>query len=255
MMMEYTLKEMMTIRAAREIKDRDIVFTGTGMSVLAAMAAKKINAPNSIVFFETGAIDSQLDELPMSVAGPRVMYASACNLTMVDSFATMQNRNTGNKVIGILGAAQIDIYGNLNTTCIGDYYEPKIRFPGSGGACDVASFVNRSIIFMEHNRKKFVNKLDYFTSPGFCNGYETRKEHDFPGDGPSIVITNMAVMAFDEESKKMYLKSYYPGVTPKIIIENMEFEVDISKAYEEQPPTDFELKILREKIDPQRLIL
>lgn len=253
--MDYTLREMMTIRAAREIKDGDIVFTGTGIPVLAAMAAKKISAPHSVVFFESGAIDSKLDELPMTAAGARVMYASACNATMLDAFATMQNRNTGNRVISILGAAQIDIYGNLNTTCIGDYYKPKIRFPGSGGACDVASFVNRSIIFMEHKREKFVKKLDYFTTPGFYKGYDSRKEHDCPGNGPSIVITNMAVMAFEEKSKEMYLKSYYPGITPQKVLENMEFEVDISMAYEEEPPTDSELRILREEIDPQRLIL
>ncbi|MDD5171102.1 MAG: ketoacid-CoA transferase, partial [Syntrophales bacterium] len=242
-------------RAAREIKDGDTVFTGTGIPVLAAMAAKKINAPHSVVFFETGAIDSRLDELPMTVAGPRVMYASACNGTMLEAFSMMQNRNTGSRVIGILGAAQIDIYGNLNTTCIGDYYQPKIRFPGSGGACDVASFVNRSIIFMEHKREKFVKKLDYFTTPGFCQGGNSREAFDYPGEGPSVVITNMAVMAFEEESKKMYLKSFYPGITPEKVLENMEFEVDISRAREEEPPTEYELRILREEIDPQRLIL
>lgn len=253
--MDYTLREMMTIRASREIKDGDTVFTGTGIPVLAAMAAKKISAPHSVVFFETGAIDSKMEELPMTVAGPRVMYASACNATMLDAFATMQNRNTGRRVIGILGAAQIDIYGNLNTTCIGDYFKPKVRFPGSGGACDVASFVNRSIIFMEQKREKFVKKLDYFTTPGFCDGYDSRKEYDYPGDGPSIVITNMGVMGFEETSKEMYLKSYYPGITPQKILENMEFAVDISKAHEEEPPTAEELRILREEIDPQRLIL
>lgn len=253
--MDYTLREMMTIRAAREIKDGDIVFSGTGISVLAAMSAKRINAPNSVLFFETGAIDSKLEELPMSVAGPRVMYGTSCNVTMLDSFATMQNKKTGDKVIAILGAAQIDKYGNINTTSIGDYYNPKVRFPGSGGGCDVSSFVKRRILFMVQEKRKFVRKLDYLTSPGFLDGPGAREKVGLPGDGPTLVITNLGVMAFDDTTKEMYLQSYYPGVTPEQVQENTGFEIDISRACEEQAPTSMELKILREEIDPNRLIL
>ena len=110
--MEYSLREMMAIMAAREIKDGDIVFAGTGISMLAATAAKNINAPNSVIFFETGAIDSLLEELPLAVGDPRIMYWSASNAGLLDAFATMQNRHTGDKVIAVLGAAQIDRYGN-----------------------------------------------------------------------------------------------------------------------------------------------
>jgi glutaconate CoA-transferase subunit B len=163
---DYTLREMMTIMAAREIRDGDIVFAGTGISMLAATAAKNINAPNSVIFFETGAIDSLVEELPLAVADPRVMYHTASNAGLLEAFATMQNRITGDKVIAILGAAQIDRYGNLNTTAIGDYHHPEIRFSGSGGGCDVASFVPRCIAFMQHEKRKFVERLDYLTSPG-----------------------------------------------------------------------------------------
>ena len=156
--LSYTPREIMAIMAAREIKDGDIVFAGTGISMLAATAAKNINAPNSIIFFETGAIDSILEELPLAVADPRVMYYSASNAGLLEAFATMQNRFTGDKVIAILGAAQIDRNGNLNTTCIGDYYEPRIRFSGSGGGCDVTSFVPRCIAFMQHEKRKFVKR-------------------------------------------------------------------------------------------------
>ena len=138
------------------------------------------------------------------------------------TFATMQNKFTGEHIVGILGAAQIDIYGNLNSTVIGDYYEPAVRFSGSGGACDVASFVSRTIIFMKQEKRKFKIKLDYLTSPG---------------------------------SKQMFLKGYYPGITPDEILENMEFEIDISRAQEVLAPTSNELELLREKCDPQRLIL
>ena len=172
---DYSPREMMAIMAAREIQDEDIVFAGTGISMLAATAAKNINAPNSVIFFETGAIDSLVEELPLAVADPRVMYGAASNSGLLEAFATMQNRITGDKVIAILGAAQIDKYGNLNTTVIGDYRMPKTRFSGSGGGCDVTSFVPRCIAFMRHEKRRFVKKLDYLTSPGQLQGADTRE--------------------------------------------------------------------------------
>lgn len=253
--MNYTLREMMTIMAAREIQDGDIVFCGTGISMVAAMAAKHINAPKSITFFETGAIDSRLEEIPMAVSDPRVMYGAASNGGLLDAFATMQNRITGDHVIGILGAAQVDKYGNLNSTCIGDYFKPQTRFSGSGGACDVASFVPRCIIFMQHEKRKFPNKIDYMTSPGYLDGPGGRERAGLMPGGPTAVITNMGFMRFDDETKEMYLAHYYPGITPREILSKMEFTVDISKATEATPPTERELTILREKVDPQRLIL
>jgi glutaconate CoA-transferase, subunit B len=253
--MNYTLRELMTIMAAREIRDGDIVFCGTGISMVAAMAAKHINAPNSIIFFETGAIDSKLEEIPMAVSDPRVMYWAASNGGLLEAFATMQNRITGDRVIGILGAAQIDKYGNLNSTAIGDYWKPVARFSGSGGACDVASFVPRFIVFMQHEKRKFPSKVDYLTSPGYLDGPGGRERAGLMPGGPTAVITNMGLMRFDEETKEMYLANYYPGITPQKILSNMEFEVDISRATEAPPPTEKDLKILRERVDPQRLIL
>ena len=252
---DYSLREMMAIMAAREIKDGDIVFAGTGISMLAATAAKNINAPNSVIFFETGAIDSLVEELPLAVADPRVMYYSASNAGLLEAFATMQNRITGDKVIAILGAAQIDKFGNLNTTTIGDYHHPKIRFSGGGGGCDVASFVPRCIAFMQHEKRKFVKKLDYLTSPGQIAGAGSREAAGLRPGGVSVVITNKAVMRMDPNTGEMYLDSYYPGVTPEEILANMQFSVDTAKAREADPPTEKELKTLREKCDPQRLIL
>jgi len=253
--MNYTLREMMTIMAAREIHDGDIVFCGTGISMLAAMAAKHINAPNSITFFETGAIDSRLEEIPLAVSDSRVMYGAASNSGLLEAFATMQNRITGDHVIGILGAAQIDKYGNLNSTCIGDYLHPNTRFSGSGGACDVASFVPRCIIFMQQEKRKFPEKLDYMTSPGYIDGPNGREKEGLLPGGPTAVVTNMGVMRFDDQTKEMYLAYYYPGITTGKILENMEFSIDVSKAREADPPTERELKILRDQVDPQRIIL
>ena len=207
-----------TCAAAREIRDGDIVFCGTGISMLAAMAAKNISAPNSVIFFETGAIDSLLEEVPLAVSDSRVMFWTSVNGNLADAFAAMQNRFTGPHVVGIMGAAQIDKYGNLNSTAIGDYFKPKVRFSGSGGACDVASFVGRTITFMQHEKRKFVQKIDYITSPGWLNGPDGRKKAGLPA-----------------------------GITPQKIFDNMGFEIDVSRAKEVESPTESELKILRGK--------
>ncbi|MFW6054914.1 MAG: CoA-transferase subunit beta [Thermodesulfobacteriota bacterium] len=252
--MQYTSREMMTIAAAREIEDGATVFCGTGLSMLAAIAAKKITAPNSVIFFETGAIDSRLDEIPLAVADPRVMYGACTNTSMLETFAFMQNRITGQNVIGILGAAQIDPYGNLNTTCIGDYHRPKVRFPGSGGGCDVTSFVPKCVIFMQQEKRKFVQQVDYMTSPGHLQGANSREEAGLPPGGPSAVVTNMGILRFEKTSKRMYLAGCYPGIDPEEITKNTGFALDASRAQTVPPPTGQELDILRTDCDPHRLI-
>jgi len=252
---EYSLREMMILAAAREIRDGDIVFCGTGMSMIAAMAAKHINAPHSIIFFETGGIDSQLLELPFSVGDPRVMFGTSINAGLAESFGILQNPFTGPKVVGIFGAAQIDRYGNLNTTSIGDYWHPKARFPGCGGACDAASYSGRTIIFMQQEKRKFVERVDYLSTPGWILGPGGRKEAGLPEGGPTMVITDMGVMRFDDESKEMYLHSTYPGIHAQQIQDQMGIEIDLSRAAEEKPPTVKEVALLRERIDPQRLII
>ena len=152
----YTKKEMMVISAARMITDSDIVFCGTGISMLAAVAAKHIYAPDATIFFETGAIDSELAHLPLAVSDSRVMTGAGAFCSLVEAFSFMQNKKTSARIVGIIGAAQIDAYGNLNSTMIGDYGDVKTRFPGSGGACDLASFVNTILAFMKLEKRKFV---------------------------------------------------------------------------------------------------
>jgi len=252
--MDYNPREMMAVAAAREIRDGEIVFCGTGISMLAAMAAKHISAPRSVIFFETGAIDSLLEEIPLAVADSRVMYHTALNGGLADAFATMQNRFTGSRVVGILGAAQIDPYGNLNSTVIGDYDRPRRRFSGSGGACDVASFVGRTIIFMRQVKGRFVEKLDYLTSPGYLDGRNGRRKAGLRPGGPELVITDKAVFRFDEETKRMYLAGYYSGVDMDEILETVDFSLDCRRAVPVPEATGKELLILREKCDPQGLI-
>jgi glutaconate CoA-transferase subunit B len=252
-MAQYTDNEMMAISAGRFIKDGDIVFAGTGVSMLAATAAKRIFAPKAVIFFETGGIDPSLDEIPMAVSDLRVMSGTCINSGLIESFSIVGHRKL--HTIAFLGAAQIDRYGNLNTTVIGDYYRPKTRFSGSGGACDVASFASGVITFMQHEKRRFVEKLDYLTSVGWYKGGDSRQKLGLKRGGAMAVVTNLAVMKFDEITKEMYLAEYYPGISIQKILDNTGFEVNTSRAVEATPPSQEDLRILREEVDPQKLIL
>ena len=250
--MRYSDNEMMALAAGRLIADGDIVFAGTGLSILAATAAKHIYAPKAVIFFETGGIDPALLEIPMAVADLRVMSGTCLNAGLIEAFSIAGHRKL--HTIALLGAAQIDRYGNLNTTSIGDYHRPKMRFPGSGGAADAASLASGVIAFMKHEKKRFVEKLDYLTSVGWYRGGDTRQQLGLKRGGPIAVVTNLGVMKFDPATKVMYLAEYYPGVSVGRIIENTGFPVDVSKAVEAVPPRENELHILREIVDPQRLL-
>ncbi len=252
-MLEYNPREIMAITAGRMVKNGDVIFCGTGLAQIAATVAKKIYAPESIIFFETGGIDTELPELPLSVSDLRIMYRASVNAGLLESFSILSHRKVHSKAF--LGAAQIDRFGNLNTTCIGDYWHPSVRFPGSGGACDAACLAAEVIIFMEHEKKRFVNKVDYLTSPGWLSGTDAREKAGLRRGGPTAVVTNLGVMRFDEKTKEMYLSEYHPGVTPRQIQETTSFEIDISKAVMSKPVTKEELRILREDVDPQKLII
>lgn len=252
-MANYTDNEIMAISAGRFIKDGDILFAGTGLSILAATVAKKVYAPKAVVFFETGGIDPSLEEIPMAVADLRVMSGTCLNSGLIEAFSIVGHRKL--HTVAFLGAAQIDKYGNLNTTVIGDYHRPKTRFSGSGGACDVASFASGVITFMQHEKRRFVEKLDYVTSLGWYKGGNSRRELGLQRGGAMAVVTNLGVMKFDETTRAMYLAEYYPGITIARIIENTGFTIDVSRAIESVPPSEEELRILREEVDPQKLML
>jgi glutaconate CoA-transferase subunit B len=254
MSQEYSSTEMMAIACSRRISNEDTVFCGTGLPLLAAVTAKMTHAPDCVIFFETGAMDPVLLEIPLTVADPRVMYKASHLGGLFDAFSYMQNRQTGQSVLGILSGAQIDIHGNLNSTSIGSYDSPAVRLPGSGGACDVATSVGRTLIFMRHEARRFVEKLDYITSPGWLDGGDSRKEAGIPGGGPEGVITSLGVLSFSEK-RKMYLSRYFAFTTPDKIHANTGFHLDISYAEQEDKPTREELKTLREQVDPLKLIL
>ena len=155
----------------------------------------------------------------------------------------------------LLGAAQIDKFGNLNSTCIGDYQHPSIRFSGSGGACDAACLASEVIVFMQHEKRRFVEKVDYLTSPGWLSGPEAREKAGLYRGGPTTVVTDLGIMRFDEQTKEMYLSEYYPGVTPEKVREDTGFVMDVSRAVEAKPIADEEIRMLREEVDPQKLVI
>ncbi len=249
----FTAREMMAIAAGRFVSDGDILFAGTGVALLAAGCAKRIHAPRAVVFVETGGIDPALDEIPLAVADPRVMDGTCINAGIIEAFSYIASPRL--HTIAFLGAAQIDRYGNLNSTCIGEYEHPTVRFSGSGGACDAASLASAFIVFMQHGRRKFVERLDYLTSPGWLEGGQRRREAGFRRGGPLAVVTDLCVLRFDETTHEMYLAERYPGVSDEQIADNTGFALDVSRAVDAAPPTSEELRILRDEVDPQRLIL
>jgi glutaconate CoA-transferase subunit B len=249
----HTPREMMAIAAGRLISDGDILFAGTGVAMLAATVAKRIHAPRAHIFFETGGIGPQLLELPMAVADPRVMAFAALNAGLVEAFSYVANPRL--RTIALLGAAQIDKHGNLNSTVIGDYHHPTVRFSGSGGACDAGSLASGYVVFIQHGVKRFVEKLDYLTTPGWLDGGETRRRAGHRRGGPVAVVTDLCVLKFDERTHEMYLAELYEGVSAARVQAATGFALDVSRATAAAPPTATELRILREEVDPQRLIL
>ncbi len=248
----YSDNEMMAIAAGRLINDGDIVFAGTGVAMLAATAAKRIYAPRAVIFFETGGIDPSLDEIPMAVGDSRVMSGTSLNSGLIEAFSTVGHRKL--HTIAFLGAAQVDRYGNLNTTSIGNYYKPGKRFSGSGGACDAAALASGIIIFMQHEKRRFVEKLDYLTSVSWYEGGNSRQELGLRRGGAIAVVTNLGVLRFHKETKEMYLSEFFPRASVELVVENTGFPIDISGAKKTPPPLPEELKVLREEVDPQRLI-
>lgn len=250
---KFKLSELMVVAAAREIRDGEIVIVGTGLPILAAALAQKTHAPNSTMAMEHGAFDFKFTRAPRSIVDPNLTLGAAMVGDMLDMLGSLVQG--GHADVGFLGAAQIDKYGNINTTVIGDYSKPKVRLPGSGGANDIASLAKRIIIIMRPGKEKFVEKVDYITSPGYLDGPGARERAGLRGGGPAAVITTMGVFRFDKKTKEMYIDTYHPGATIEQIKENTSFDLKVSpEVRETETPTPEQIKILRE-LDPEGLFL
>ena len=251
--MSYNTTELMACVASRALEDRKSIFVGTGLPIIATMLAQKLHAPDLLVVFEAGGIGPKLPTIPISVGDSRTFYKGVMAASMDYTMAMAQ---LGLVDYGFLGAAQIDKYGNLNTTVIGDHDNPKVRLPGSGGANDLGSLCHRTITLMRHDKIRFVEKLDYLTTPGYLTGPGARRKVGLPADtGPYRVISQLGIMGFDEETKEMKLLQVHPGITIDDVIENTGFEMLIGDVVETEDPTEEELRILREEIDPTRMVL
>jgi glutaconate CoA-transferase subunit B len=250
----YSLTELMAVIAAREIADGEIVFAGTGLPMLGVMLAQRTHAPNCHIIFEAGTCASQLAHLPMSVGDPRVMRGAAMAAGLSEVFTYVLQ--AGRVDVGFLSGAQVDRFGNINSTSIGsDPRHPSVRFSGSGGACDIACLSRRTIIIALHEKRRFPEEVDYITSPGWLDGSDGRRKAGLVHGGPAAVVTTMGLLRFRPDTKVMYLASYHPGLSPQDVAEATGFPLDIDAAVETTPPTDKELRILREEVDPERIFL
>lgn len=250
----YSPTELMICVAARLFEDGTTAFIGTGIPMLAASLAQRLYAPNLIPIFEFGGTGAILEELPLAVGEARTFHKALAASGITD---IMETAARGFIDYGFLGGAQIDPYGNLNTTVIGDYYHPKVRLPGSGGGNDVGSLCWRTIAIMRHDKRRFVEKCDFITTPGYLSGPGAREAAGLPpGTGPLAVITNLGRLGFDAVTCRMRLEAVAPGVTVEQVKENTGFELLLADSIEQiEPPSAEELRVLREEIDPDRLYI
>ena len=256
MAINYSPREMMVSLCAREIKDFETVFIGVGAPLLAGMVALRTHAPNITIIFEAGGVGAVSRRIPWTISdSPTTDNA----LAAMEMWRIMADTQRGYVQVGMIGGAQIDKYGNLNTTVItgkdGTYKDPAVRLPGSGGANDVASLCGRTVIIMRLEKRRFVEKVDYITSPGYLTGGEARRLSGLKGGGPAAVVTDRAVFCFDRTTKEMYLSEIFPRVTIEEIRENIGWDLKISPQMRvADPPGDNEIRIMRE-LDPLGIIL
>ena len=250
----YSKNELLICVSARLFEDGSTCFIGTGIPMLAAMLAAQTTAPNLVPVFEFGGTGAILEILPRSVSDARTFHKAISALGICD---TMEAAQRGFMDYGFIGGAQIDPYGNLNSTVIGAYDHPKARLPGSGGANDVASFCWKTVAIMQHDARRFIPKIDFITTPGYLAGPSAREEVGLPkGTGLAYVVSTLAVMDFEPESKHMRLKAVHPGVSVEDVKANTSFELIIPDEIETTaPPSKEELRLLREEIDPEKLYI
>lgn len=249
----YTTFELMTVAAAREIRDGEVVFAGTGLPMLAAMLAQRTHAPGCVLVFEAGSVDPRMLHLPMSVGDSRTLTGAAMAAGLMEAFTYLLQ---GGRIdVGFLGGAQVDRYGNINSTALGDYRRPTVRFSGSGGAADVAALARRTVIIARHERRRFPERVDYRTSPGWLEGGDSRARAGIGRGGPAAVVTTLGILRFRPDTKEPYLASAHPGVAPERVQAETGFPLDVSEAVETPPPTAEELEILRRVVDPEGVFL
>jgi glutaconate CoA-transferase subunit B len=247
----YTAAELLTVMSARLLKDGQIVFAGIGIPLLAATLAQRLHAPGLTILFEGGVVGPFIvpGELPPSTNEQRCTRRANMVLPITDVLLLLQR---GYVDVGFMGGAQIDRFGNLNSSFIGDPDAPKTRLPGTGGGNDIAS-LTQMIVSMKHEKRRFVEKVDYITSPGFLSGGDTRSRSGLIAGGMYRVVTDLAMLGFDEKTREMMVLALHPGVEMDEVQEKTGFELRVKDGINRtEPPQLAELQVLRE-LDPERL--
>jgi glutaconate CoA-transferase subunit B len=250
--LEYAPYELMAAAGARELKDGEIVAVGLGLPVIATFLAKRTHAPHITIMFELGIIDPEPLEVGVDgLSDPRIWYRAKIHTSFADMLGSVLHK--GLVDVGFLGGLEIDAYGNLNTTLLGDPNGKFRRFTGSGGGNDVASNAKRTVVLIRHEARKLNEAVSFMTSPGYLRGNDEREHMGLRG-GPSRVITDKAVFGFDPVSKRMRLESIHPNTTIEDVLSNMNFEPIVpSKVPVTAPPTAAQIRLIREEIDPERM--
>jgi len=251
--LSYTSSELLAINGARLLRDGDVVFVGVGLPNLACNLARRTHAPNLLMIYEAGIIGAQPSRLPLSIGDPTLVSGATAVCSMYDIFALYLQR--GLVDVGFMGGAQIDRYGNINATVIGEYDHPKVRLPGSGGSKEIAAWANRCYILTYHQKRRFPEKVDFRTSAGFLNGRAEREAIGLKGSGPQAVVTDLGIMEPDADGE-LVLTALHPGVNVDQVKENTGWDIKVSSNLKiTKPPQQNELEILRNELDPQRIYL
>ena len=250
---DYTSSELLTINAARLLRDGDVVFVGVGLPNLACNLARRTHAPNLLMIYEAGVIGAQPARLPLSIGDPTLVSGASAVCSMYDIFALYLQR--GNVDVGFMGGAQIDRFGNINATVIGSYHHPKVRLPGSGGSKEIAAWANRVYVLTPHNKRRLPAQVDFQTSAGFLGGRTEREALRLRGGGPQVVVTDLGLLMPDETGE-LVLTALHPNASVDQAIENTGWELKVAANLETtEAPSISELRILREELDPQGIYL
>jgi glutaconate CoA-transferase subunit B len=243
----------MTVNAARLLRDGDVVFVGVGLPNLACNLARRTHAPNLTLIYEAGVVGAQPARLPLSIGDPTLVSGAACVCSMYEIFAFYLQR--GLIDVGFLGGAQIDRYGNVNATVIGEYAHPKVRLPGSGGSAEIAAWANRTYLITPHQKRRFPATCDFVTGAGFLGGRAARQASGVRGGGPQAVVTDVGILEPDEGGQ-ITLTALHPGQTVEHARANTGWDLKVSPQLRAtDPPTADELRLLREELDPQGIYL
>ncbi len=251
---DYTKPELIACCGAREIRDHDIVLVGTGFPTMSANIATCTHAPNARLMQESGVFDARPKRPALSVGDPCLNPGAAMIGSLLDIMGMFLQ--AGWVDVGFLSGSQVDKYGNINTTVIGDYDNPRSRLPGSGGANPIGSLAKRVIIIALHDNRRLAEKVDFITTPGYIDGPGAREKWGLPpGTGPQAIITNKAVLRFDKETKEAFLATYHPDTSIEEVQKNTPWDLKVGDDVREtEPPTEEELRALRETLDPNRMI-